>query len=68
MNAGSKSDEKCFFFQKKVKFLGHIVSENGLETDPDKINKVKDWPIPTNSNELIFGICRLISSIREKLL
>ena len=44
--------EKCFFFQPKIKFLGHVVSGEGIETDPDKIEKVKNWPTPKNSDEL----------------
>lgn len=31
-----------FFLQRKVKYAGHEVSQNGIETDPDKI-KVKSW-------------------------
>lgn len=47
-----KSAHKCFFLQKRVKFLGHIVSDQGIETDPDKIAKVLDWPTPSNADEL----------------
>lgn len=46
------SPEKCYLFQKKVKFLGHYVSENGVETDPAKIEKVKAWPTPENPDKL----------------
>ena len=28
------------------------MSENGVETDPEKINKVKNWPVPTNADEV----------------
>ena len=38
---------KCAVCRKQVTYLGHIVSANGISTDPTKINKVKDWPIPT---------------------
>lgn len=29
--------DKCYFLQKRVKFLGHTVSEDGVETDPEKL-------------------------------
>jgi hypothetical protein len=35
-----------------VKFLGHIVSDEGVSTDPSKIKAVKDWPIPRNVKEV----------------
>ncbi len=34
--------KKCSFFQRKLNFLGHIHSENGIEWDPVKIEKIKD--------------------------
>ena len=37
---------KCSFFKKQVKYLGHIVSENGVHADPDKIEAVRSWPEP----------------------
>jgi len=36
------SQEKCYFIQDKVSFLGHVVSAEGVETDPAKIQKVRD--------------------------
>jgi len=46
------SPEKCYFIQDKVSFLGHVVSAEGVETDPAKIQKVRDWPTPKNADEL----------------
>lgn len=46
------SPEKCFFIQEKVKFLGHVISKEGIETNPDKIDKIRKWPTPKNSDEL----------------
>ena len=31
--------EKCNFFQKEVLYLGHIVSEQGVNPNPEKIEK-----------------------------
>lgn len=44
--------EKCKFFQTSVKYLGHVVSEKGVETDPEKVAALTTWPVPTNLKEL----------------
>lgn len=43
---------KCKFFQTSVRYLGHVVSEKGVETDPEKVKALTTWPIPTNLKEL----------------
>lgn len=43
---------KCEFFQKKCQYLGHIVGEHGVQTDPDKIAVLRDWQPPSNVKEL----------------
>ena len=40
--------KKCHLFQKKVAYLGHVVSEDGVSTDPEKIEAIKLWPVPGN--------------------
>ncbi len=42
---------KCAFLRDQVCYLAHIVSWDGITTDPTKIDKVKYWPCPTNSRE-----------------
>ena len=37
---------KCEFFKKIFKHLGHIVSEEGVSTDPNKAEAVFHWPVP----------------------
>lgn len=46
------SPEKCRFFQTSVRYLGHIVSQKGVQTDPQKIEAVKTWPRPCTLKEL----------------
>ena len=43
---------KCAFFQREVQYLGHIISREGVATDPKKTEKVKSWPIPTSTKEV----------------
>ena len=33
-------------FKHEISYLGHVVSESGIRTDPDEIKAVKDWPVP----------------------
>ncbi|XP_058447835.1 uncharacterized protein LOC131428145 [Malaya genurostris] len=44
--------EKCVFNQSKAKFLGHLVSKDGLSADPDKLDAVRRLNTPTNKQEL----------------
>ena len=37
---------KCVLLSDSVKYLGHIVSKNGVSTDPEKVEKVENWPVP----------------------
>lgn len=40
------------FGKDTVKFLGHIISSSGITTDPEKIARVAQWPVPLNKQEL----------------
>lgn len=53
------NSQKCSLFGKEVKYLGHIVSERGISTDPEKISAVRDWPVPQNRKQLrsFLGFC-----------
>ena len=44
--------EKCQFCKKELAFLGHVINANGIQPDPGKVDKVKNFPIPTNITEL----------------
>ena len=51
--------KKCHLFQRKVRYLGHIVSEDGIETDPEKVEAIRKWERPSNVSELrsFLGLC-----------
>jgi hypothetical protein len=44
--------KKCHYFKQEVTYLGHVVSKNGIQTDPTKVEKVKTWPEPCTADEL----------------
>ncbi|GFY13442.1 retrovirus-related Pol polyprotein from transposon 17.6 [Trichonephila clavipes] len=50
---------KCHLFRREVTYLGHIISAEGVRTDPDKISAVKDWNCPTDIHQLrsFLGLC-----------
>ena len=43
---------KCELLQREVKFLGHVVNEHGVSTDPDKVKAVREWPTPKCQSEV----------------
>ncbi|KAA0032598.1 retrotransposon protein, putative, unclassified [Cucumis melo var. makuwa] len=44
--------KKCSFAQQTVEYLGHSISEEGVEVDPEKIKSITKWPKPTNIKEV----------------
>ena len=51
--------EKCKFMVRQGKILGHIVFENGISTDADKIRVIAELPRPTNAKgvQCFMGHC-----------
>lgn len=44
--------KKCYFLQHQVEYLGHIISEYGITTDPKKTEAVRQFPVPNNPTAL----------------
>ena len=44
--------KKCHSFQCSIIFLGHVLLAEGISVNPKKVEKVKNWPVPTNPKEL----------------
>nr|ABA94837.1 retrotransposon protein, putative, Ty3-gypsy subclass [Oryza sativa Japonica Group] len=43
---------KCEFWLDRVAFLGHVISSNGVEVDPSKVEAVLAWNPPKNVSEI----------------
>jgi hypothetical protein len=55
--------KKCAFALQEMAFLGHVINENGIHTNPDKIKAMLELPPPRNLSELrsalgLFGYYR----------
>ena len=58
--AGLKlKSRKCQLFSREVEFLGHVISQEGIKTDPKKTEAVRTWPKPANIHSLrsFLGFC-----------
>ncbi|XP_035542910.1 uncharacterized protein LOC118345683 [Juglans regia] len=43
---------KCEFWLEEVKFLGHVISQEGVAVDPSKVEAVLSWPRPSTVREI----------------
>ncbi|XP_024965100.1 uncharacterized protein LOC112505422, partial [Cynara cardunculus var. scolymus] len=43
---------KCEFWLRKVQFLGHVISGEGISVDPFKIEAIQNWEQPKNASEI----------------
>ena len=43
---------KYEFWLEEVAFLGHVVSKEGIQVDPKKIEAITEWPRPTTMTEV----------------
>ena len=39
---------KCDFYRDRIQYLGHIILEEGISVDPEKIEGIMNWPTPRN--------------------
>ena len=40
-------ESKCEFFRSEVEFLGHHIGRDGVKMMEDKVQAVREWPVPT---------------------
>ncbi|MCO5563944.1 hypothetical protein L7F22_017596 [Adiantum nelumboides] len=44
--------KKSEFFLQEIRYLGHIISKDGIKMDPEKLKVIEEWPQPKNLHEL----------------
>ena len=45
-------ESKCEWVKHQVKFLGHIIGEQGIAMDPDKVRSIVGWPTPQTVHDV----------------
>ena len=51
--AGLKiNPKKCKLLSERVIVLGHVVTRDGISTDPEKVRVIKEWPVPEDESQL----------------
>lgn len=43
---------KCHILEPQVRYLGFVISQEGIKTDPEKIRAVQEWPTPCTVKEV----------------
>ena len=56
--------EKCQFFSTSVLFLGYVLLAEGISANPEKVEKVKTWPVPKNTKD-VQSFLGLVSYYRQ---
>lgn len=44
--------KKCSLFQEEVTYIGHLVSEKGIQYDSEKTRVVENWPRPESKRDV----------------
>jgi hypothetical protein len=58
---------KCSFYQSKIHYLGHVISDEGIIMDPTKVEAIMEWPAPTNVPEVrsFMGLAGILSTVHR---
>ncbi|XP_036142141.1 uncharacterized protein LOC118645372 [Monomorium pharaonis] len=44
--------DKCEYLKPELEYLGYVISEQGIQPNPNRIEKVKTYPVPRNPKEI----------------
>ena len=63
------STKKSQLFTTELDFLGHHISQRGIEPDLRKVEKVQAWPVPRNAKDVhkFLGLVRYLATFLPRL-
>ena len=44
--------QKCSFFKKHIQYLGHLISDEGIQPLPEKLESIAKMPVPQNAKQV----------------
>jgi hypothetical protein len=61
--------KKSSLFCTKLNFLGHTISQRGIEVDSSKVSRILEWPTPTSAKEVhqFLGLVQYIATFLPTL-
>jgi hypothetical protein len=55
---------KCSFYQPRIHYLGHVISDEGITVDLAKGEAIMEWPAPTRSQKcVVLWVSRILSTV-----
>ena len=62
-------NERCTFSQDSVKFLGHMISKEGIQMDPEKVQAISNFQRPANTLELrrVLGMASHVGQFASRM-
>ena len=58
---------KCSFAVKRVTFLGHVLTPEGIHPNPDKLEAIISYPVPTKLKQ-VRGFLGLVGFYRKYIM
>ena len=61
--------EKCEIDKTELKFLGHVIDQNGIKADPEKVQAIQEMRPPENISDLrrFIGMMNQLRKFSPKL-
>jgi RNase H-like domain found in reverse transcriptase/Reverse transcriptase (RNA-dependent DNA polymerase)/Integrase zinc binding domain/Chromo (CHRromatin Organisation MOdifier) domain/Aspartyl protease len=63
------NEKKTHLFCPSINFLGHRISQSGIEADNSKVSRILEWPAPTSATEVrqFLGLVRYLGAFLPKI-